>query len=103
MPTLDLNAPAATAQQVLRGLADAGDVIRSSGMLPDFVQAGHLLVAEHHAGKRTLAADSWHWRAARIFDEAQLAAMHACFGNQVPPPGSGLLIVQSKGHASLLD
>ena len=103
MPTLDLNAPDATPLQVARGLAAAGDVIRDSGMEPEFVEAGRLVVAEHLAGRLQLPADSWHWRAARVFDEAQQAALGACFGDQAPPAGSELLIVKSKGPASYLD
>ncbi len=103
MPTLDLNAPDATPLQVARGLSAAGDVIRDSGMAPEFVEAGRLLVAEHRAGRHQLPADSWHWRAARVFEEAQLAALRACFGDEAPPPGSELLIVKSKGPASYLD
>ena len=103
MPTLDLNAPGATPIQIVRGLAAAGDVIRSSGLSPEFVQAGHLCVVECRAGKRRLGDDSWHWRAAAVFEAAQDAALRACFGDRAAPAGSALMIVDSKGPATFLD
>ncbi len=102
MSTLDLKAPGASPSQLARGLAAAGDVIRASGMSAEFVQAGHLLVLEQRAGKRELPADTWHWRAAEIFDQAQSAALRACFGDATPPQGSELLLVKGKGPASFL-
>ena len=103
MPTLDLHAPGATEEQIIAGLAAAGDVIRLSGMSPDFIAAGCHLVAEHLAGRHRLPDDAWHWRAATIFKEARSAALQACFQGRPAPPGSELLIVESKGPASFLD
>jgi hypothetical protein len=103
MPTLDLHAPGATELQVIQALAAAGDVIRRSGMSPEFVAAGRRIVDEHRAGRYRLAEDAWHWRAAEIFDEAQKAALDACFRDGPVPAGGALLIVDSKRPASFLD
>lgn len=103
MPTLDLLAEGATQEAIIRGLTAAGDVIRRSGMSTDFVQAGRLAVEEHHAGRVRLPQGSWHWIALRVFEEAQRAALDACFAGCAPSAGSRLLIVESKGPASFLD
>lgn len=103
MSTLDLLAPGANAADIARGLVAAGDVIRASGMSPEIVRAGRHVVVEHYAGRLELPDQSWHWRAADIFEHAERAALAACFGSKLPPPGSQLLIVKSAGQASLLD
>lgn len=104
MPTLDLKAPGATPLQVARGLAAAGDVLRESGMAPEFVQAGCRQVEAHRGGRQHLPPDAWHWRAAEIFERAQRAAIRACYGvNPDAPADSELMIVQSKGPASFTD
>lgn len=103
MSTLDLIAPGATPANLSRGLTAAGDVIRTSGMLPEIVDAGRHLVCEHRAGRFALPAESWHWRAAQVFEDAQQATLQACFSLGAIAEGSELLIVKCHGPASLLD
>lgn len=96
MATLDLIAPGASASDILRGLAAAGDVVRASGLSPEVLRAAKSALERRSAGRLALAQTSWHFRAAAVFDEAQAAALAACFGQARPSEGSRLVIVDSK-------
>ena len=100
MATLNLNAPGASHEDVSRGLVAAGDVLRASGLSVEFVQAARATVAAHHAGTRLLSESSWHWRADRVFVDAQEAALAACYGTRARGDGCELLIVAgTRGEA----
>jgi hypothetical protein len=100
--TLDLIAPGASPSDVMRGLAAAGDIVRTSGLSPEVLRAAKFAVEQQGADRLALPDGSWHFRAAALFDEAQAAAMAACFGGRPPSEGSHLAIVDSKGPSSFL-
>ncbi len=95
MATLNLNAPDASFEDVSRGLVAAGDVLRASGFSAEVVEAGRVTVLAHHAGEHALGDDSWHWRAAKVFADAQEAALTACYGTRVRAEGCQLQIVRN--------
>ncbi len=103
MATLNLNAPGASHDELSRGLIAAADVLRSSGLAVEFVEAGRASVAAHHAGTHRLHEISWHWRAAQVFADAQEAALAACYGTNARAAGCELLIVTSHVRDSFLD
>ena len=98
MATLNLNAPDASFDDVSRGLVAAGDVLRASGMPVEHVEAGRAVVMAHHAGRHSISDESWHWRAAKVFADAEEAALTACYGARARVEGSRLLIVRNDGH-----
>ena len=98
MATLNLNAPDASVEEVSRGLVAAGNVLRASGFTAEFVEAGRATVLAHHAGRHELGENSWHWRAAQVFADAEEAALSACYGTRERAHGSALVIVKGGGH-----
>ena len=98
MATLNLNAPDASVEEVSRGLVAAGDVLRASGLSAEFVEAGRSTVLAHHSGRHELGEGSWHWRAAKVFVDAQEAALAACYGARKRASGSALSIIRGDGR-----
>lgn len=87
MAKLDLSFPGASPEQLNRGLAAAGDVVRASGFSLIELYTAHAAAVEGR-----LSPTSWQTAAEDIFRLAEIGAFAAC-SDQPAPPGAVLRII----------